>query len=1236
MKKILLSLLCGMFALMAFGQQQTTPRRLEVLFLGDNGHHRPIERVPALMSALGVRGYNFTYSDQLEDLNTSNLAKFDALMLYANWDSIGKPEEKALLDFVASGKGFVAVHCATYCFRNSDELVKMMGGQFQKHTWDTIQPVWTRPTHPAMMGVQQFKTLDETYLHTKLQADNLVLTERTIGPDQAKDRPNQKTEPYTWVRNYGKGRVFYTAYGHDENTWNKPEFIDLLEKGIRWAVGDNAIKNLESLDLKMLNFAEAKLPNYEQRPGPQLRQAPLSPEESRKYIQVPPDFTLETFAHEPDVMHPIAMAWDERGRLFVLITKDYPNERKTSGGSDYILICEDTNADGKADKFTRFAEGLSIPTGMVFANGGLIVSQAPDMLFLKDTNNDDKADERSVLFSGFGTGDTHAGPSNLHYGFDNWIWGCVGYSGYKGKLKNDADTLSFGQALFKFRPDGSKMEWITSTSNNTWGMGFNEAGDIFGSTANSAHGWYVAIPHRYFSGTLGMGQDNGGHGTDSHKDMKTITPRVRQVDVFGGYTAAAGQNFYTARAFPKKYWNQIAFVSEPTGHVLHQNLMVKNGTDYQDKEAFNLLAGADEWVAPVFAEVGPDGAVWVADWYSFIIQHNPKPDGFEMGVGNAYETDLRDYTHGRLYRIAYKQAPVYKPITLSKNNPDELLLTLKNDNLFWRNHAQRLLVERGQTDVRAKLIEMVLNRSVDELGLNVAAIHALWTLQGLGLVETDAIVQGAVVGALSHPSAAVRKTAVQILPNNLKNNSELLTESLNDKEPLVAMNALLKLTEIKNLNPEIEKVILGHLNKNTNINDRWLPDAFSVALTAHGGKLLKQYITQKKPNHSITENHLVTQSHNHSATPNHPATQQLNNSITKNRSVGTDLAITNISIEPTTVSVREYARITLEINNLGNTDFPKGKSPLVNIWIEGAGLKTAFVSRKLTNGIGSGQTVKLTEGNNGPWNSPFGFSSEQGGEITIKATIDAGNEFVEADEVKNNTLSQKFEVKKPATFSDFVLERAARSYASNAAADSVLSLIRLVNGLGTDSRVSALKGIANGWNTKRRALATAADKTLLASIKNGLSGNLKTKFGGLAESFGVMAEANPDLQRIKIKSVREMMQYDVKEFVVKAGEPVELTFENPDAMQHNLLIIKPKSLELIGKASDKMITQRDAAERNYIPNLPQYIVASTPLVNPDQSYTLTFTAPTEAGAYPFVCTFPGHWRLMKGVMKVVR
>jgi uncharacterized protein len=837
--------------------QTTQPRRLEILFLGDNGHHRPIERVPQAMAALGAKGINFTYSDNLNDLNPNYLSNFDGVLLYANWDTISKPQERALVDYIASGKGFIPVHCASYCFRNSDELVKIMGGQFWRHTWDTIQPVWARPDHPAIMGAKQFRTLDETYLHTKLQPDNLVLTERVIQPDQYKDRPNQKTEPYTWVRTHGKGRIFYTAYGHDESTWSQPNFMNLLEKGIRWAVGEQAVQDLEALNPPVFNYRQAKLPNYEKRNEPQIQQFPLSPEQSMKYIQVPVEFNLELFASEPNVMHPIAMSWDERGRLYVLITKDYPNERKDTGGSDYILICEDTDKDGKADKFTRFADGLSIPTGMVFANGGLIVAQAPDMLFLQDTDGDDKADVKKTLFSGFGTFDTHAGPSSLRYGFDNWIWGCVGYSGYKGKLPANADSLQFGQAFFRFKPDGSKMEWMTSTSNNTWGFAFNEAGDVFGSTANNAHGWYMAIPHRYFKGNLGMGRDNGSRSTDTHKDMKTLTPRIRQVDVFGGFTAAAGHNFYTARAFPKKYWNQVAFVAEPTGHVLHQNHIVKKGTDYEDKEAFNLMAGADEWFSPVFSEVGPDGAVWVADWYSFIIQHNPKPENFKMGEGNAYETDLRDYTHGRIYRVSAKNAPAYQPVSLSKDRPDELLANLKNTNLLWRSHAQRLLVERAKTDVAPQLLEMLKDKSVDEVGLNAGVIHALWTLQGLGQLDRVNWAE-----LLKHPSNAVRKNAVQVMPVEA-NTAQLLlnANALNDAEPLVVLNTLLKLTETP-LTPDLEKAILTRLETATEADDRWLPDAFGVMLNAHNGQLLRTHLAKRQTSNIKPQTSEHTHDHN--------------------------------------------------------------------------------------------------------------------------------------------------------------------------------------------------------------------------------------------------------------------------------------------------------------------------------------------------------------------------------------
>jgi putative membrane-bound dehydrogenase-like protein len=1227
MKKIVLFLTLMLSFSSIFAQ---TGRRLEILFLGDNGHHKPIERVPTIMAALGNKGINFTYTDKLEDINAQNLSKYDALMIFANWDDITPAAEKALLDYVASGKGILPIHCASYCFRNSPEYVKMVGGQFWRHRMDTIQVNTVQPNHIIMKDLGVIKAFDETYLHSQLQPDNNVLQTREIKADQTKDRPDAKTEPYTWTRSYGKGRVFYTAYGHDDRTWSNVNFQKLLENGIVWAVNDEARAAHAALNLKPLEYKGAKLPNYEKRPGEQLQQLALTPEESMKHIQVPADFDLSLFAAEPNVMHPIAMSWDEKGRLYVLITKDYPNERKESGGSDYILICEDTNKDGKADKFTRFAEGLSIPTGMVFANGGLLISQAPHMLFLKDTDGDDKADEKKVLFTGFGTGDTHAGPSNLHYGFDNWIWGCVGYSGFSGKLA-EGDSLKFGQAFFRFKPDGSKMEWTTSTSNNTWGMGFNEAGDIFGSTANNSHGWYMAIPHQNFLNP-GFNGDNGSRGTDTHKDMKPITEKVRQVDVFGGFTAASGHNFYTARAFPKNYWNQIAFVSEPTGHILHQNRMVKKGTNYEDKESFNLMASADEWFSPVFSEVGPDGAVWVADWYSYIIQHNPRPDGFKMGVGNAYETDLRDFTHGRIYRVGYKNAPAYQPITLNKNDKDGLLKALKNDNMFWRTHAQRLLVERGNTDVVPALITFVNDQSVDELGLNPAAIHSLWALKGLGAIDKNPAALQAAVGALKHQSWAVRKNAVQVLPTNAKSVDVILKNNLlNDKEPLVILNSVLALNQMP-FTASAEKAILTRIDQATEATDRWLPDAFATALTSHKSVLLKKHLR------NLTMSKTAAASHDHSMMK-HGATMtetKVATTAAETASPGVDLVITNMRTEPTSPFVREGMRYFVEVKNNGTDSLKKGQIASLKIEIMGVGQKSTVWSKVHSTGIAPNETVTISKNTNGPWSGDFGFSTDLAGEYTFTLMVDEENKIAEGNE-RNNTFVKKVTYQQSQKLSTFALERAARSYASVSAPDSIVTLLKLWDKLPNTENAALLKGLSSGWNPRKKGTVNAANQEFMVSLSNKLSDDNLTRINKLMQAWNLKnsaSEAEKDAIIINIKTVVEAMKFDRKEFSVPAGKTIILVLENPDAMQHNLVIGKPKSLEIIGNAANKMITQKDAVEKNYVPAIPQ-ILFSTPLVNAGETYRLKFTAPAQVGDYPFVCTFPGHWSIMNGVMKVV-
>ncbi len=624
-----------------------SPRRIEMLFLGHaQEHHNSRAYEPILSAALAKDGINLTYTENVNDLNAKNLEQYDGVIIYANYEDRHPAQEKALEDYVKEGHAFIPIHCASFCFKDSDGYIDMVGGRFSSHGTGTFTAEIVDKEHPIMKNIQEFSTWDETYVHDKIADDITVLMERTEGDRQ---------EPWTWVKNYGDGKVFYTAYGHDERTWNQPEFQKLIKEGILWAVSDGVKKNWAefSKDIPKLVYEKKdSIPNYEKRdPAPQY-QLPLSPEASAKLIQVPVGFKLELFASEPDIINPIAMNWDERGRLWVIETVDYPNTvRDDKGmGDDTIKILEDTDNDGKADKVTVFAENLNIPTSFTFYDGGIVVSQAPQFLFLKDTDGDDKADVKETMIDGWGTYDTHAGPSNLQQGIDNQIYGSVGYSGFEGSIF-DKD-MKFSQGLYRFDPGFGSFEFLTNTSNNTWGLGITETNAVFGSTANNTHSVFLGIPNANLVGVEGI-PAQGSLKIDGHYDMHPTTANYRQVDVFGGFTAAAGHHFYTARNYPEEYWNTYAFVCEPTGGLVHIAKIEKNGAGYIEKDGGNLFAGADEWVSPVEAKVGPDGNVWVADWYNFIVQHNPTPNkdsgGYdaENGDGNAYINPLRDKSAGR-------------------------------------------------------------------------------------------------------------------------------------------------------------------------------------------------------------------------------------------------------------------------------------------------------------------------------------------------------------------------------------------------------------------------------------------------------------------------------------------------------------------------------------------------------------------------------------------------------------
>ena len=824
---------------LAHAQEAENPNRLSVMFLGDDGHHNPGERAQQILPAFQRRGIDVFYTDEVEDINLDHLQQYDAVIFYANYMEMTEPQEQALVEYVEGGGGFVPLHSASGMFRNSEAYIDLVGGAFESHGTGVFSTTRVEPDHPAVRGVPTFESWDETYVHQKLNPDKTVLAVREDG---------EREEPYTWVRTQGQGRVFYTAWGHDERTWSTPGFQDLVAQGVRWAAGDEALSAEPAPDA--FEYVEAALPSLEYNSTianertPRSMQLPLGAEQSMEHMIVPPGFEVKLFAAEPDIANPLYMAWDERGRLWVAETEDYPNDLKEAegAGSDRIKILEDTDGDGRADKFTVFADSLSIPTSFAFANGGIVVTAAPRTLFFKDTDGDDRADVRKTLFSGWGTFDTHAGPNNIRMGPDNWIWGVVGYSGFDGEV--GGEPHKFPMAIYRFKPDGSKLEHIRTTNNNTWGFGFSEEGIAFASTANNNPSVYMPLAQRYYEGVRGWSADALGTIAPD-PSVHPITAKTRQGDWKGSYTAGSGHALYTARQFPKEYWNRISFVGGPTVHTLGRFALEPEGADFVAKNKWNMLASDDEWTLPIAAEVGPDGAVWMIDWYDYIPQHNlgPFAEGWESGENNAYVTDLRDQKHGRIYRIVHtdssEDAASYEPLDLSEAAPDELVETLQHSNMFWRLTAQRLLIERDAQEALPALYGLVQDTSTDALGLNPGALHALWTLHGLGALDgSDEEALQVATEALQHPSASVRRAALKVLPPTAASLQAALDAGvLNDEDAQVRLAALLALADMP-ASEEAGTAVFSMLTEPENAEDRWIPDAATAAGAQHAAGFL--------------------------------------------------------------------------------------------------------------------------------------------------------------------------------------------------------------------------------------------------------------------------------------------------------------------------------------------------------------------------------------------------------------
>ncbi len=446
-------------------------------------------------------------------------------------------------------------------------------------------------------------------------------------------------------------------------------------------------------------------------------------------MTVPPGFTVELVASEPDIVNPVAMTFDERGRVWITESLEYP--RRSSGpGRDRVKILEDTDGDGKADKFTVFADGLNIPSGIAVGAGGVWVANSPDILFMKDTDGDGKADTREVVVTGFGRDDTHELPNSLTWGPDGYLYGWNGVFN-PAKIDYRGKHYEFTCAVFRIDPKTRDFEVFCEGTSNPWGITWDSEGSAFASACVIDHLWHLTETGYYHR--------QGGPYPPFTWKLESIVDHKHQKAAYCGIT------YFDSPAFPEKYRGRL-FMGNIHGNGINVDRLERRGATYRGATEADFLQANDAWFMPVVQKVGPDGSLYVLDWYDRYHCYqdaNRDPNGI-------------DRLKGRLYRVRYKETPRAPKFDLAAESDDQLIGRLSGPNIYDRETAQRLLRERDHPDARRKLQSLILDEKANRKG----RLQALWTLIGTGRLEP-----GLHERLLDDPDPTVRAWAVRAAGN---------------------------------------------------------------------------------------------------------------------------------------------------------------------------------------------------------------------------------------------------------------------------------------------------------------------------------------------------------------------------------------------------------------------------------------------------------------------------------------
>ena len=806
----------------AMDREKTAAAKHIVFVIGEREYDTPATLRRFAESRLRPQGFRYTFVEADDtDKNLfpglEVLGEADLMFLSVRRRALSPQQMRVIRAHFAAGKPMIGIRTSSHAFALRDGEPgaghvqwtdfdrEVLGCTYQGHLRNNngtdIMAMPRATGHEILAGIDQarFHSGGSLYRSLDLGPKTHVLL-RGVAIENG--QPIEM--PVAWTNAYGKSRIFYTSLGH-RTEFEDPSFTKVLTNAVYWSLqlpnpevgtsdaskdSPNASegRNRYQVDLAANDQVDEMIRSFPGRGEVGDNSQPTPAERSAETFRVSDDLELELVANEPHVKQPLFLNWDHRGRMWVVQYLQYPFPAGLKVvkydqhlravfdkvpppppnhfvGEDKITVLEDADGDGTFESTKDVITGLNIATSVVTGRGGIWVMNPPYLLFYPDADRDDVPDgDPEVHLSGFGLEDTHSVANSIRWGPDGWLYGANGST--TTATVNSAVTRNVhfkGQCIWRYHPDTKVFEIFAEGGGNTFSLEIDSKGRVFSGTNNGA--------------TRGMHYVQGGYGKKTWGKHGPLT-NPHALGYFQhmrhrGDDERFSQTFliYEGGTFPQRLHQAVI-----SGNALHNRILASrllpDTSTYRTEDMPPIVLSSDRWFRPVCVNVGPDGAVYLADWYDSRLTH----------------VDPRDNWHkssGRIYRLRAKDAVKTKPFNLEEESSEELIERFGHPNKWFRQNAVRVLGERKDMNVVPALRRIALDES------DGRSLEALWALNLLGQLDTTLATE-----LSRHADPHVRRWTVRLL-GDARRVSDSLAErlaELAETEPYVQVRSQLAST----------------------------------------------------------------------------------------------------------------------------------------------------------------------------------------------------------------------------------------------------------------------------------------------------------------------------------------------------------------------------------------------------------------------------------------------------------